>query len=222
MLDLEIWSFEISSSIFFILYLYLWRIHILTKTGRQRISTYFTLFKYGSRRRRLSNISVTTGFNTLPVWFDFIKLPVFYIIINFIYWTFLLSFRIALMWIIFGLTFIKLIIFHLTSSFYQIDIWRYERGTSHLSFQSVVSFSLGRSFWFNVDDILIYLQWFGWWLAVPDGRQLWELKTCVEETLNGSIRDLRWVFVLVHLWREKGIFYLLIVELLHFQVTYVC
>ena len=125
------------------------------------------------------------------------------------------------MWVIFSLTFIKLVIFHLPRSFDQVHIWWYERWTSHLSFHSVVCFGLGHGFWFDVNDILIYLQWFGrWWLAVPNGRQLWEFETCIEETLNRSIRDLRWVFILVDLWRVKSVFYLLIVELLHLEVTY--
>ena len=124
------------------------------------------------------------------------------------------------MWVIFSLTFIKLVIFHLFRSFYQISIWWYERGACHLRFYRVVSFSLGHRFLFDVNDILIHFEWFSYLsLAVPDRWQLWELKTCIKETLDWSIRDLRWVIILVDLWREKGVFYLLIVELLHFKVT---
>ena len=124
------------------------------------------------------------------------------------------------MWVIFSLTFIKLVIFHLFRSFYQIGIWWYERGACHLRFNWMVTFSLGHRFLFDVNDILIHFEWFGCLrLAVPDRWQLWVLKTSIKETLDWSIRDLRWVIILVDLGREKGVFNLLIVELLHFKVT---
>jgi hypothetical protein len=84
----------------------------------------------------------------------------------------------------------------------------------------MVSFGFGQWFGFDVNDILVYFQRFSRrWQAVPNRREFGELKTCVKETLNGSIRDLRWVIKLIDLRRVKGVFNLLIVELLHFRVT---
>ena len=155
MLNLEIWSFEISSSIFFILNLHLWRIHILAKTRRQGIPRDFTFFKDRSRWRRL-RYTGALALKTLSIWFDFIKLPAFTIIICLILWCFLLSFRIALVRIVFSLTFIKLIIFHLSSSFDQIDIRGDETWASHFGFHNVMSLCLCHGFWLDINDILIY------------------------------------------------------------------
>ena len=159
MFDLEIWSFEESYSIFFILYLNLWRIHILRKTRSQAIPADLTIFK--DRRWRscwLSNVCIITGFKTLPVGLNLIKLPfsIVWNFINFVNWSFTLSFGITQMWVIFSLTFIKLIVFHLLSSFYQIGIWWYERRAGHLRFYRMVSFGLGHWFLFDVNDILIH------------------------------------------------------------------
>jgi hypothetical protein len=85
----------------------------------------------------------------------------------------------------------------------------------------MMSFGLGHWFLFDVNDILIHSQWFSFnRLGVPDGLMLLrELETIIEEALDWSIRDLRRVIIKFDLWREKGVFYLLIVELLHFKET---